>query len=138
MSDTSGKKAFGVYVTILAALLSLAAGVYFQMIHGTYGATQRVCYDLPVVLLLVGGAVLSVLLVALRRYGLASAVVTAGAGGAILFAIHKCYWYLSDVFVAIDEKGFDPKFITFTALAVAAFLVGEITVYARKVKPAKA
>ena len=42
------------------------------------------------------------------------------------------------MFVAIDEKGFDPKFITFTALAVAAFLVGEIAIYARKVKPVKA
>lgn len=138
MSDTSGKKAFGVYVTIFAALLSLAAGIYFQMIHGTYGATQRVCYDLPVVLLLIGGAVVSVLLIAVKRYGLASAAVTACSGCAILFAIHKCYWYISDVFVGIDEKGFDPKFITFVALAVGAFLVGEIAIYARKVKPAKA
>lgn len=137
MSETSGKKAFGVYVTILAALLSLTAGIYFQIIHGTYGATQRVCYDLPVVALLIGGAAISALLVAFRYFGLASAVVTIGAGSAILFAIHKCYWYISDVFVAIDEKGFDPKFIIFMALATSAFLIGEIAIYTRKVKPVK-
>lgn len=45
MSDTSVKKAFGVYSTIVAAILSLAAGIYFQMINGTFGATKRVCYD---------------------------------------------------------------------------------------------
>ena len=76
MSDTSVKKAFGVYSTIVAAILSLAAGIYFQMINGTFGATKRVCYDAPVVYLLIGGAVVTVLLIALKRYGLASAVVT--------------------------------------------------------------
>ena len=138
MSDTSGKKAFGVYATLFAAILSLVAGIYFQMIQGTFGATRRVCYDLPVVALLIGGAAAAVVLVLLKRYGLASAVVTAASGCSILFFIHKCYWYVSDVFVAIDEKGFDPKFITFVALALAAFLVSEIALYARKVKPAKA
>jgi hypothetical protein len=40
-----------------------------------------------------------------------------------------------DVFVGIDEKhGFDPRFITFCALAAAAFLIGEIAVYVRKTK----
>ena len=80
MSDTSVKKAFGVYSTIVAAILSLAAGIYFQMINGTFGATKRVCYDAPVVYLLIGGAVVTVLLIALKRYGLASAVVTASSG----------------------------------------------------------
>ena len=138
MSDTSGKKAFGVYAAIVSALLSLAAGIYFQVIHGTFGATRRVCYDWPVVALLIGAAVAVVLLVALRRYGLASAAAAAMPSAAILFFIHKCYWYVSDVFVAIDEKGFDPRFLTFTSLAVAAFLIGEIAIYTRKTKPAKA
>lgn len=138
MSETSNKKAFGVYATVVAAVLSLAAGVYFQMIGGTFGATKRVCYDSAVVILLIGAAVAAVVLIALRRYGLASAVVTALPGAAILAFIHKCYWYVSDVFVAIDEKGFDDKFITFVALAVAAFLIGEIALYARKTKPVKA
>ena len=133
MSDTSVKKAFGVYSTIVAAILSLAAGIYFQMINGTFGATKRVCYDAPVVYLLIGGAVVTVLLIALKR-----AVVTAASGCSILFFIHKCYWYISDVFVAIDEKGFDQKFIIFVGLAVAAFLIGEISIYARKTKPVKA
>ncbi len=138
MSDTSGKKAFGVYATVFAALLSLAAGIYFQMIHGTFGATKRVCYDAPIVILLIGAFVVAMLLIALRRYGLAAAATAAMPGVAILFFVHKCYWYVSDVFVAIDEKGFDPKFIIFTGLALAAFLIGEIAIYTRKTKPVKA
>lgn len=138
MSETSGKKAFGVYATILAAILSLAAGIFFQAINGTFGATKRVCYDMPVVVLLIGAAVVAAVLIYMKRYGLAAAAVTAMSGGAVLFFIHKCYWYVSDVFVAIDEKGFDPNFLTFTGLAVGAFVVGEIAIYCRKTKAVKA
>ena len=140
MSNTSTKKSFGFYATVLAAVLSLAAGIYFASIHGTFGLDSThngVCYD-PVVLgLLIGGAAAVVLLVLLKKYGIASAVAVAAPGVAICVFVHKCYWYVVDVFVGIDEKhGFDPRFITFTALAVAAFLIGEIALYARKTKPA--
>ena len=85
------KKGFGVYATIAAAVLSLAAGIYFQMIGGTFGATRRVCYDTSIVVLLIGAAVAAVALIALRRYGLASAVVTALPGAAILSFVLMCY-----------------------------------------------
>lgn len=138
MSETSAKKGFGVYVTILAAIVSLAAGIYFQIIGGIFGATKRVCYSPVIVALLVGAAVAAIALIAIKRYGLASFAVTAMPGAAICVFIHECYWYVSDVFVAIDEKGFDQKFIIFVGLALAAFLIGEISVYCRKTKAAKA
>ena len=139
MSNTSApKKAFGVYVTILSAILSLAAGVFYQMIGGTFGATRRVCYSPIAFGLLIGAIVVVIALTALKRYGLASAAAAAMPGAAILLFVHKCYWYVSDVFVAIDEKGFDNNFILFVSLAVAAFLVGEIAIYSRKTKAVKA
>lgn len=139
MSETSTKWGFGVYVTILAAILSAAAGVYFQSFGGIFGATRRVCYDPAVVGLLIGGAVVALLLVfVLKRSGLASAIAAAAPGVALLFFIHKCYWYVSDVFVAIDEKGFDQKFIVFVSLAVAAFVIGELAVYCPKFAKKKA
>ena len=85
--------------------------------------------------LLIGGAALAVILVLFRKYGLASAVITAAPGIALCFFIHKCYWYVVDVIVGIDEKhGFDPKFFTFVGLLAAAFLIGEIAIYTRKVR----
>lgn len=134
------KKGFGFYATILAALLALAAGGYFFAIHGTFGLDSThngVCYDPIIVALLIGGAVLAVVLALVKRYGIASAITTAAPGVAIALFVHKCYWYVVDVFVGIDEKhGFDPRFITFTALLVLAFVVGEIALYARKTKQA--
>lgn len=134
------KKGFGFYVTLVAAALTLAAGVYFVAIHGTFGLDSThngVCYDPAIVALLIGGAVCACVLAALKRFGLASAVTVAAPGVALCLFIHKCYWYVVDVFVGIDEKhGFDPKFITFVALIGAAFLIGEIALYARKVKDA--
>ena len=82
--------------------------------------------------LLVGGAALCAVCVALKRYGLASAVVTAASGVSIALFVHKCYWYVVDVMYGIDEKQFDPKFFIFVGLMAAAFLVSEISLYTKK------
>lgn len=139
MSETSKtKKCLGFYAAILSALLSAAAGIYFQSFGGIFGATKRVCYHPAIVGLLIGAAVVVAVLFALKRYGLASAACAAMPGIAFCVFVHECYWYISDVFVAIDEKGFDQKFIIFVALIAAAFVVGEIAVFAKKVKTIKA
>ena len=81
------------------------------------------------------GAAVAVLLAFLKKAGLASALTALVPGVALCLFIHKCYWYMVDVLVGIDEKhGFDPRFIIFTALVVVAFIVGEVAVYTRKAK----
>ena len=72
--STSTKKGFGVYATLVSAVLAIAAAVIYQVIGGKFGATQRVCYDQWVVLLLIGGGVVSGALVGLKKYGVASAI----------------------------------------------------------------
>ena len=52
--------------------------------------------------------------------------------------VHDAYWYVADVFIAIDEKGFDPNFLVFAGLVLGAFILGEIAVYAPKAKKVKA
>ena len=119
--SNSTKKGFGVYATLVSAVLAIAAAVIYQVIGGKFGATQRVCYDQWVVLLLIGGGVVSGALVGLKKYGVASAIAAFAPFAAICFFAHKCYWYVTDVFVAIDEKGFDPNFLWFAGLALGAF-----------------
>ena len=140
MSKASSKKTFGFYVLLLAALAALAAGIYFISIHGTFGLDSThngACYDPLVTWLLIGGAVIAAGLAVLKRYGLAAAVAAAAPGAALCVFIHKCYWYVVDVFIGIDEKhGFDPRFITFVILIGLAFIIGEIAIYARKTKAA--
>ncbi len=134
------KKGFGVYATIVAALLSAAAGIYLQVQGGVFGAMKRQCYDPVVVGLLIGALVVAVVLIAIKKYGLAAAAVTALSGVALCkFAtVHDAYWYVADVFIAIDEKGFDQNFLVFAGLVVAAFVIGEIAIYTRKTKKVKA
>lgn len=134
--SNSTKKGFGVYATLVSAVLAIAAAVIYQVIGGKFGATQRVCYDQWVVLLLIGGGVVSGALVGLKKYGVASAIAAFAPFAAICFFAHKCYWYVTDVFVAIDEKGFDPNFLWFAGLTLGAFIIGEISVYTRKEKAA--
>ncbi len=140
MSQATSKKGFGFYAVLLAAVAAVAAGIYFIVIHGTFGLDSTHngnCYDPLVTCLLIGGALIAAGLVFLNRPGLASAVTAIAPGVAICLFIHKCYWYVVDVFIGIDEKhGFDPRFITFAALILAAFVIGEVAIYARKTKNA--
>ena len=140
MSNTSSKKGFGFYILLLAAVAALAAGVYFLVIHGTFGLDSTHngdCFDPLIVGLLIGGAAVAVILTLMKKYGLASAVAAIAPGAALCLFIHKCYWYVVDVFIGIDEKhGFDPRFITFTVLIAAAFVIGEVAIYTRKTKNA--
>lgn len=135
MSNTSTRKRFGFYAVIAAAFLCLAAGAYYKCVNGYFGLAQSSHKDnySPVVFwLLIGGVTVCTICLALNRYGLASAVITAASGVAIALFIHKCYWYVVDVLYGIDEKQFDPKFFIFVGLMVAAFVVGEISIYTKK------
>ena len=127
MSQASSKKGFGFYVILAAALAALAAGIYFLSIHGTFGLDSTHngdCYDPLITWLLIGGSLIAVGFTVLKRYGLASAVTAIVPGAALCLFVHKCYWYVVDVFVGIDEKhGFDPRFITFAVLILAAFVI---------------
>ncbi len=140
MSQASSKKGFGFYVILAAALAALAAGIYFLSIHGTFGLDSTHngdCYDPLITWLLIGGALIAAGFTFLKRYGLASAVTAVVPGAALCLFVHKCYWYVVDVFVGIDEKhGFDPRFITFAVLILAAFVIGEAAVYVKKTKNA--
>ena len=140
MSQASSKKGFGFYVILAAALAALAAGIYYLSIHGTFGLDSTHngdCYDPLITWLLIGGALIAVGFTVLKRYGLASAVTAIVPGAALCLFVHKCYWYVVDVFVGIDEKhGFDPRFITFAVLILAAFVIGEVAIYVKKTKNA--
>ena len=140
MSQASSKKGFGFYVILAAALAALAAGIYFLSIHGTFGLDSTHngnCYDPLITWLLIGGALIAAGFTFLKRYGLASAVTAIVPGAALCLFVHKCYWYVVDVFVGIDEKhGFDPRFITFAVLILAAFVIGEAAIYVKKTKNA--
>ena len=140
MSQASSKKGFGFYVILAAALAALAAGIYFLSIHGTFGLDSTHngdCYDPLITWLLIGGSLIAVGFTVLKRYGLASALTAIVPGAALCLIVHKCYWYVVDVFVGIDEKhGFDPRFITFAVLILAAFVIGEVAIYVKKTKNA--
>ena len=140
MSKATSKKAFGFYILLISAAAALAAGIYFIAIHGTFGLDNThngMCYDPLIPILLIAGAAVAAGLAVLGKQGLASAVSAIAPGAALCVFVHKCYWYVTDVFVAIDEKhGFDPRFIIFAALLLLALILGEVAIYLRNKKEA--
>lgn len=141
MSTTSApKKGFGVYCALLSGNLALAAGIFYYLIGGVFGAMNRQCFD-PIVMILLCGTVLVVMQLSLvGRDGLACAMSALLPGIALckFAAVHDAYWYVADVFTAIDEHGFDPNFLIFAGLVLGAFVLGEIAIYAPKACKAKA
>lgn len=132
-------------VTLLSALLSLAAGIFFYSVDGKFGVGKVASYWNPVSFgLLVGCIAAVILLLLLKLPGLASFVATTIPGVCIaLFfiggtgegAARAAYWHFADQ--GFEEKGLDPKFMTFLLLMAAAFLIGEVAVYMRKSRAVK-
>ena len=124
-------------VTILSALLSLAAGLYYNSLDGKFGIGKVASYWNPLTFyLLVGCIAVVLLLLLLKLPGLASFVTTTVPGICIaLFFVgsntaRAAYWHFADQ--GFEEKGLDPKYVTFLGLMVGAFIIGEIAIYLRK------
>ena len=132
------------FVILVSGLLSCAAGVLFQSVNGVFGQMLYDYYNPFIAWGLMGVVVLAVVLMLCQLHGLASVAVTAVPGLAfcaffIGFGKRAAYWHVADVFMKIDEpNGFDPKYLIFCGLMIAAFIVGEVAIYLRKPNQVKA
>ena len=134
----SKKFNFSSIVILIAALCSLAAGILFQSVDGVFGQMKYNYYNPVIAYGLMGTVVVAVVLMVCKLHGLASLIVTAVPGLSLCaffigFGKRAAYWHVVDVFMKIDEPmGFDQNYLIFVGLMVAAFLVGEISIYLRK------
>jgi len=134
----SKKFNFSSFVILVAALCSCAAGVVFQSVGGVFGLMKYNYYNPVIAVALMGCVVAAVALMLCKLHGLASLIVTAVPGLSLCaffigFGKRAAYWHIVDVFMKIDEPmGFDQNYLIFVGLMVAAFLIGEISIYLRK------
>ena len=125
-------------VILLSGLLSCAAGVLFQSRNGVFGQMPYNYYNPFIAWGLMGVVAVAVVLMLCKLHGLASLAVTAVPGLAfcaffIGFGKRAAYWHIADVFMKIDEpNGFDPNYLAFCGLMIAAFIIGEVAIYLRK------
>ena len=124
-------------VILIAALCSCAAGVLFQSVGGVFGQMKYNYYNPVIAWGLMGVVAVAVVLMLCKLHGLASLAVTVVPGLAfcaffIGFGKRAAYWHVADVFMGIDESAFDPNYLAFCGLMVAAFIIGEVAIYLRK------
>ena len=125
-------------VILLSGLLSCSAGALFQSRNGVFGQMLYNYYNPYIAWGLMGVVAVALVLMLCKLHGLASVAVTAVPGLAfcaffIGFGKRAAYWHIADVFMKIDEpNGFDPYYLAFCGLMIAAFIIGEIAVYLRK------
>ncbi len=134
----SKKFNFSSIVILLSGLLSCAAGALFQARNGRFGLLMNYDYYNPFIAYgLLAVVAVALVLMLCKLHGLASLAVTAVPGLAfcaffIGFGKRAAYWHVADVFMQIDEQVFDPNYLWFCGLMVAAFIVGEVAIYLRK------
>lgn len=124
-------------VILIAGYLSCAAGELFQIVNGRFGTMNYDYYNPVIAWSLMACVVVPLVLMLCNLHGLASVVVTAVPGLSfcaffIGFGKRAAYWHVADVFMKIDEQAFDPNYLAFCGLMIAAFIVGEIAIYLRK------
>ena len=134
----SKKFNFSSIVILLSGLLSCAAGALFQKLNGRFGLMNYDYYNPYIAYGLMGVVIVAILLMLLKLHGLASLAVTTVPGLAfcaffIGFGKRAAYWHIADVFMKIDEpNGFDPNYLAFCGLMIAAFIIGEVAIYLHK------
>ena len=133
----SKKFNFSSIVILLSGLLSCAAGVLFQSVNGRFGQMNYDYYNPVIAWGLMGTIVAAVVLMICKLHGLAAVVTTAAPFLALCaffigFGKRAAYWHVVDVFMKIDEQAFDPNYLLFCGLMVAAFIIGEVAIYLRK------
>ncbi len=123
--------------SILSSLFALAAGIFFYSVDGKFGIGKVANYWDPLVFgLLIGSIIAVVILLLCKLPGFASFFAAAAPGLAIaaffigMNGARGAYWHFADQ--GYEEKGLDPKYMTFLLMMVVAFILGEIAVYTRK------
>lgn len=133
-SELKTKRASGFYVTLLAALLCLASAIlYSQYFRGVIYTHGPLFSDLAFILL-IAGAVLSILLLFVKLEGFAPVVLALASGAALLMFIYHMVWPIADIFTAIDPVSFIPQLRTCAILLGSSFVFSEIAIYMKKRK----
>lgn len=123
--------------SVASAVWAAAAGIFFYSVDGKFGIGKVANYWDPLVFgLLIGSIIAVVILLLCKLPGFASFFAAAAPGLAIaaffigMNGARGAYWHFADQ--GYEEKGLDPKYMTFLLMMVVAFILGEIAVYTRK------
>ncbi len=123
-------KAFGYYVSLAITVLFLVAGIIYVT---SYGNDVR-DYQLWTTVSLFVGFALSLVLTVLRQDKVTPYVQGVFGLAALCLYIRKIYWYVSEVFVGIDEVAFSGRFILVTTFLAVLFVVALVNCFLPQIK----
>ena len=123
-------KAFGYYFTLAITLLFLIAGIVYTT---AYSSDKRDFQVWTTVVLFVGFA-LSLISTVLKQDNWTPYVQGAFSLAALCLFVHKIYWYVSEVFVGIDEVVFNQRFIMSTVVLLILFVATLVNCFLPQLK----
>lgn len=117
-------KRYGFYFVLVTMLLSLITMIVYAV---GYSKTRYMSWGAFAIILI--GVVLVAILLALKLYSLAPAVLLTTNFVALLMFVYYIYFFISSVMTGIQFSGFPPEFIATTTFFVLMLVASIITVF---------
>ncbi len=125
-------KSYGFYVTLVAILFTLATAIVYVV---GYGKDLDMSW-LAFALLLVG-ALLNCVLIALKQNFWGTIAMALADFGALLIFVYKIYFYVSVVAYGINGTAFSPAFTSSSTMLVLALIISVVATFTKQRKESK-
>ena len=123
------KNRTGMIATLSMAALSAATAVVYAVCYGNQERYMSWPAFRPAFILLLVGAAFGVALTFVRRYELGAACMAVTAFSALMLFIKIIYMYVVVVYVGIDLKTLDPRFVITSVFFILCFIASLVTVF---------
>ena len=124
-TENARKNRLGFALTLAMAVLCVVTAIVYV---SCYGSQERYMSWLAFAVLLVGGAA-GAGLAFLKKYELGAACMAAASFTSLMLYIQIIYLYVVVVYVGIDLKSLDPRFILASVFFVLCFIASLVTVF---------
>lgn len=124
MKEFFANKKYGFYVTLATILLAIVTLIVYVSI---YSSTRYMSWEAFWIILV--GAVLSVVLILLKQYRFAPALLLTANFVGMLFFIYHIYFFVSSAVVGIQFSGFPPEFFVNIVFYVLTLVVSIAAVF---------
>ena len=128
------RKASGFYTGICAAVLCIAAAIMYNVKFSPISYKEKV-YDANICILLIAAAVISIIMLFIRKIMAYAPVILCFASGiASLMYVKMIIWPVSDTIYGIEPFPYMTEIIVCGVLLVLSFILSECSLYMKKVK----
>lgn len=127
MKEALRNKAFGFRLTLACILFSAVTAVVYALIYSRSRYMSWAAFGV-----MLAGVILTAVLILLKQYRFAPAVLMTGDFLSLLLFVYYIYFYISSVATGIQFSGFPPEFFVNIAFYAVALTLSVVCVFMKQ------